>query len=119
MGDFVFSKSFNMLQMQRWHHIITRLQRAISLLGPFSPSPWLIHVAFHIVPPFWALRDWFDSVAWCQNEMCDRLADKQRRLEPDLAHYLMMEEDEENAAQVQDAMFWLNGDSLLAIVAGR
>ncbi|ORY67019.1 cytochrome P450 [Pseudomassariella vexata] len=116
MGDFVFNQSFGMLHDQRWHHIIVRLQTALSLLGPFSPVPWLIQVGFKLAPRLGPLRDWFDMVAWCESQMRTRLADGYlKQPSPDLTHYLMEQED-----QTKDAvsLTWLQGDSLLAIVAG-
>jgi tryprostatin B 6-hydroxylase len=120
MGDFVFSKSFGMLQDQKWHYIIIRLQRALSLLGPFSPTPWLIQLGFKLAPRVSVLRDWFDMVAWCERQMRDRIEDgKTKELEPDLTHYLMEMEGYDEGMSEEDSMFWLQGDSLLAIVAGR
>lgn len=39
MGDFTFSKSFSMLETQRWHHIVLKTQNARSLLGPADGDP--------------------------------------------------------------------------------
>lgn len=118
MGDFVFSKSFDMLHQQQWHHIIVRLQRALSLLGPFSPTPWLIQVGFKLAPRVGVLKDWFDMVAWCERQMRVRLDDASPKPSvPDLAHYLM--ELDDGQTEMKDRLTWLFGDSLLAIVAGR
>lgn len=73
MGDFVFNKSFNMLEVQRWHHIVILLQRALSLLGYFSPAPWLVQVGFKLFPRVWVLKDWFDMVDWCEEQMRERI----------------------------------------------
>jgi hypothetical protein len=73
MGDFVFNKSFGMLDDQRWHHIIILLQHAMSLLGPFSPAPWVLHFAFNLFPRVGALKDWFDMVGWCERQMRERI----------------------------------------------
>lgn len=73
MGDFVFNNSFGMLQSQEWHHIIILLQRALSLLGPFSPVPWLVQLGFKLLPRVWILKDWFDMVAWCEKQMRKRI----------------------------------------------
>ena len=73
MGDFVFSQTFNMLSRQEWHHIIMLMQRALSLLGPLSPVPWFIQIAFKVFPRVWILKDWFRMVAWCEEQMLRRL----------------------------------------------
>lgn len=116
MGDLVFSKPFDMLQNQKWHHIIVRLQRALSLLGPFSPAPWLVQIAFKLAPRVSVLKDWFDTVAWCKTQMRNRILDGSANQSLDLAHYLM---GKDTHTKDKDQWFWLEGDSLLAIVAGR
>lgn len=117
MGDFVLGKPFGMQQNQAWHHVIFRLQRALSLLGPLSPAPWLIHVGFHLAPRILQLKDWFDMVAWCQIQMDMRIKDSSRYQKPDITHYIMME-DVESQEIIDNALAWLSGDSLQAIVAG-
>lgn len=116
MGDFVLSKSFGMLDNQQWHHIIVRLQNALSLLGLFSPAPWLIQIGFKLAPRIYALGDWFDMVAFSKNEMRERLELGKSNKMTDLTHYLM-ECAPENTEK--DSLFWMMGDSLLSIVAGR
>ena len=116
MGDLVFSKPFGMLQNQEWHHIIVRLQRALSLLGPFSPAPWLVQIAFKLSPRLGVLKDWFDTVAWCKTQMRNRILHGNADQTLDLAHFLM---EKDTHTQEKDQWFWLEGDSLLAIVAGR
>ncbi|KAM0254291.1 hypothetical protein ACHAQJ_006931 [Trichoderma viride] len=118
MGEFVFSKSFGMLEKQEWHHIIVRLQRALSLLGPLSPVPWLIQIAFKLAPRISVLKDWFDTVAWCQSQMGERLADGSANLSQDLSYYLMEKDSEDRGLLDSDKWLWAAGDSLLAIVAG-
>lgn len=73
MGDFVFNKSFDMMKNRQWHHIIVRLQSALSLLGPSSPTPWLIQIGFKLGPRVSKLRDWFEMVAWCEAQMRERI----------------------------------------------
>jgi tryprostatin B 6-hydroxylase len=119
MGEFVFSKSFGMLEDQAWHHIIVRLQRALSLLGPLTPVPWLIHIAFNLAPRISFLKDWFDTVAWCQLQMNERLAYGSSNQSQDLSYYLMEKDSEDRGLSDSDKRLFAAGDSLLAIVAGR
>ncbi|CEO60507.1 hypothetical protein PMG11_05132 [Penicillium brasilianum] len=114
MGDFVFSQSFNMLSRQEWHYIILLMQRALSLLGPLSPVPWFIHIAFKLFPRVWILKDWFQMVAWCEEQMLKRLqAPNDTCKVRDVAHYLL-----QDARDDPGRFPWLTGDSILAIVAG-
>lgn len=69
MGEFVLGKSFNMLNSQSWHHIVLLLRKAMSILGPLSPVPWLVQIAFKLMPRVWLLNDWFTMVFWCENEL--------------------------------------------------
>ena len=73
MGDFVFKKSFGMLQNQQWHHVIIVLQTGLSLLGPLAPVPWLVHICFKLLPRIGVLRNWFDMKAWCKRQMQERI----------------------------------------------
>lgn len=58
MGDFVINKPFGMLRDKEWQHIVVRLQHALSLLGPATPAPWLVQLAFHLGPKIYQVRSW-------------------------------------------------------------
>lgn len=114
MGDFTFSKSFSMLETQRWHHIVLKTQNARSLLGPLMATPWLLHIGVKVMPRVLWVKDWYDSVEWCQAQMMERLVEGAPSAEtPDLVSFFM----EKNKGDTADP--WLAGDSLLAILAGR
>lgn len=130
MGDFVFNHPFGMLKAKKWHHILEQSYRAIELLGPFGPAPWLVHVGFHLLPRLGKLRDWHEMTTWCRTVMERRLQDEALQKELDMTYYLMMQEEQEQANGAADTKsdylsarehnrFWLQGDSLLIIVAGR
>lgn len=128
MGEFVFSKSFDMLEKKEPSLIIERLQRALSILGPLTPVPWLLHVGLRLAPRISVIRDWYDTLDWCRSEMRHRLAIAGKSKMPatksgdDLAFYLMEDGRNRNEHTTDNRnwnMAWLTGDSLLAIVAGR
>lgn len=126
MGQLVFSTSFGMLFNREMHYIIRRLQSALSLLGPLGPAPWLVQVGLHLLPRIGKIKDWFDSLEWCEQQMRRRIEKAKRgELESseDLAYHLMEEEKNRKAGTGAAAkewnLSWLTGDSLLAIVAGR
>ncbi|KAI0593477.1 cytochrome P450 [Biscogniauxia sp. FL1348] len=112
MGDFTFSKSFGMLESQQWHNIIAKTRNARTLLGPLAPTPWLLHIGLNILPRVLWVKDWYDSVEWCQAQMVERLSKGAQSEVPDLTSFFM----ENNKGDKADP--WLRGDSLLAILAG-
>ncbi|KAI0412607.1 cytochrome P450 [Xylaria grammica] len=112
MGDFTFSKSFEMLSRQQWHHIIVKTQNARTLLGPLAATPWLLHIGVKLLPRVLWVKDWYESVEWCQEQMLERLSKGSQLGAPDLASFFM----EKNESGKTDP--WLKGDSLLAILAG-
>lgn len=73
MGEFAFARSFGMLQEEKWHFAVRLLRRAMSLLGPFSPVPWLAQIAFYIVPWMYIVRDWLGMMQWCKDRMSERI----------------------------------------------
>lgn len=73
IGELAFSKSFDMLRDQQWHFTVKMLRRAMTLLGPFSPVPWLAQIAFHIFPWAYLIRDWFNMIRWCRQRMDERV----------------------------------------------
>lgn len=113
MGDFTFSKSFEMLKNQEFHHIILKMQNARALLGPLAPTPWLLHLGLKLLPKRWWVKDWYDSVTWSHAQMEERLSVRAKPDVPDLTTYLL----EKGEPDQMEA--WLRGDSLLAILAGR
>ncbi|RAL06171.1 cytochrome P450 [Aspergillus ibericus CBS 121593] len=115
MGDFVFNKSFDMLHRNEWHFVVVLLRRAMSILGPLSPVPWFVQIAFKLFPRVWILGDWFRMVAWCEGQMRERMKlPEDKTLIPDVAHYLLASAKSDPSQNLP----WLTGDSILAIVAG-
>ncbi|KUJ07705.1 cytochrome P450 [Mollisia scopiformis] len=112
MGDFTFSKSFGMLESQKWHNIIVKTQNARTLLGPLTATPWLLHIGVKLLPRILWVKDWYESVEWCQAQMEERLSNGSQPGVPDLTSFFM----ENNKGDKADP--WLRGDSLLAILAG-
>ena len=73
MGIFAFARSFNMLQREEWHVSVVLLRKAMRLLGPLSPAPWLAQIGFNLFPWLWIVRDWLAMLAWCRDRMSERL----------------------------------------------
>lgn len=73
MGEFAFARSFQMLSDEKWHPAVRLLRKAMSLLGPFSPVPWLAQIAFYITPWMFVVRDWLSMMEWCKQRMGERI----------------------------------------------
>lgn len=80
MGEFAFAKSFGMLQSEKWHIAVVMLRKAMQLLGPLSPVPWLAQIGFNLLPWFGVIADWFAMLAWCRQRMEERIQVRRRRL---------------------------------------
>ncbi|TGJ87545.1 hypothetical protein E0Z10_g1202 [Xylaria hypoxylon] len=114
IGDVAFSKSFNMLRDKQWHFAVKLLRRAMSLLGPFSPVPWLAQIAFHFFPWAYLIRDWFKMLRWCKQRMEERIHSTMDK--SDVAHWLI-EASPKNGSLTSDQQ-WLNGDAIAILIAG-
>lgn len=127
MGEFVFSKSFGMLENQEPSPVIRRLQSALFLLAPLGPAPWLLQAGLRLGPKVWAIKDFYDTLDWCGAQMVKRLerlampkdSEEKRSPQNDLAYHLMESKRGSSGKERTWNMAWLTGDSLLAIVAGR
>ncbi|KAI0543533.1 cytochrome P450 [Xylaria curta] len=114
IGDVAFSMSFNMLRDKQWHFAVRLLRRAMSLLGPFSPVPWLAQIAFHFFPWMYLIRDWFKMLRWCKKRMEERVQSTVNK--PDVAHWLI-EASLTKESPTSDQR-WLNGDAIAILIAG-
>ncbi|KAL8651746.1 MAG: hypothetical protein Q9210_003077 [Variospora velana] len=114
MGEFAFAKSFGMLQSERWHIAVVMLRKAMGLLGPLSPVPWLAQIGFNLLPWFGVIADWFAMLAWCRQRMEERIqivADK-----PDVSQWLIG--DSRKTGSLGKDRPWLYGDAVTIIIAG-
>ncbi|KAI0109866.1 cytochrome P450 [Daldinia grandis] len=114
MGEFAFAQSFGMLKDKRWHFAVRLLRRAMSLLGPFSPVPWIAQIAFYITPWMYIVRDWLGMMQWCKDRMGERIARKVEK--PDVSHWLIEASLEKGSLEADRE--WLNGDAITIIIAG-
>ena len=73
MGEFAFNRDFGMMHRQEWHFAINLFRRALSIIGPFAPTIWLMKVGFAFVPWFWKIGDWFSMLAFCNQQMEARM----------------------------------------------
>ena len=133
MGIFAFARSFDMLQKEEWHVSVVMLRKAMRLLGPLSPVPWLAQIGFNMFPWLWVVRDWLAMLAWCRDRMSERLKVRSVRVilgsmqcshnlqistyHHDVSHWLI--EASKRTNTLEEDRDWLNGDAVTIIIAGR
>ena len=61
LGQVAFSKDFNMLRGADWHFAIKVLRDGMAMLGPLSPTPWLVNLGSNV--PTGSARD-FNKMVW-------------------------------------------------------
>lgn len=111
MGDLSFGKSFGMLKTGRKHFAIDLLDKGMSLLGVFTPTPWLARLGFQIPG---AATGWKKMFSWSDQQIQKRL-DSQKE-EKDISSWLIGAfKDKGMTKREKD---WLNGDAFLIIIAG-
>ncbi|GLA10845.1 hypothetical protein AnigIFM62618_000443 [Aspergillus niger] len=113
MAQFVLGKKFNMLTNPDWRFAIRTVQKALSILGPLSPAPWLVQIVLRLLPRVWILKDWFRTMAMTKGELRNVKVPTDMSKATSLGAFLM-ESSQKDSTQDQ----WLGGDSLLAFVAG-
>ncbi|RYP42639.1 hypothetical protein DL767_000008 [Monosporascus sp. MG133] len=92
MGEFAFARSFDMLRDEKWHFAVQLLRKAMGLLGPLSPVPWIAQIGFYLTP-------------WIRVER------------PDVSHWLIEASLQKGSLEADRA--WLDGDAVTIIIAGR
>ncbi|KAI9643365.1 hypothetical protein NHQ30_007984 [Ciborinia camelliae] len=89
MDDFKFSKSFEMLESQKWHETIIKTRSSRKLLGPLAATPWLLHIGVKLLPRILWVKYWYESVEWCEAQMEERLSQGAPSGVPDLKSVFM------------------------------
>ncbi|KAL6715385.1 hypothetical protein ACLMJK_006346 [Lecanora helva] len=113
MGYIAFSRSFDMLSKKQLHPAARMIRSGMSLLGPFSPAPWLIRLGFEM-PLHPAARSLHRLLSWCSTQMDERiLQEPQTR---DISSELIKEFQRSSSAHRD--RFSLCGNALSTIVAG-
>jgi hypothetical protein len=73
MGQLAFSKSFGMLEEGQWHFAINMLRKGLEFVGPFTPVPWMVRLAFEM-PLTSTVRNFLKMCDWCAREMDERIS---------------------------------------------
>lgn len=73
MGEFAFSRSFNMLRDRKWHSKICLLVDGMSAGDALGKVPWLAQLGKNIRPRMPLVKDWDSMMQWCKGCMDERL----------------------------------------------
>ncbi|KAI3339442.1 cytochrome P450 [Ustulina deusta] len=114
MGEFAFSRSFQMLQDKKWHSKIRLLVDGMNAGNSLALVPWLAQLGKSIRPRMSLVKDWDSMLQWCRECMDERLQMRGER--HDLSRWLI-DAYVENGSQQTD-LAWLHGDAVTIIVAG-
>ncbi|OJK01623.1 hypothetical protein ASPACDRAFT_26755 [Aspergillus aculeatus ATCC 16872] len=122
MGLFALSRSFNMLRNEEWHYSILMMRRAMKLLGPLTPVPWLAQLGFSLLRNYWVVKDWHTMIAWCRQRMQERTRVSKFSFslkEPDshdIAQWII--DDARKCSTIYNDERTLTGEAVVAIIAG-
>ena len=111
MADLSFGKSFGLLETGQKHFAIDLLEHGMSLLGIFTPTPWLARIGFHIPG---AASTWKKMFLWSDEQMQERL--ESDRKDKDISSFLI--DAFKRSGMTKTERDWLNGDAFLIIIAG-
>jgi tryprostatin B 6-hydroxylase len=111
MGDLSFGKSFNMLQTGKKHFAIDLMDNGMTLLGLFTPTPWLARIGFSIPG---VATGWKKMFVWSDEQMRERLESKAER--SDITSWLI--EASRKSDSIEADRNWLNGDAFGIVIAG-
>ncbi|KAF7539705.1 hypothetical protein G7054_g1956 [Neopestalotiopsis clavispora] len=114
MGMFALSESFDMLNTQKWHYAVDNLRRAMSILGPLSPVPWLAQIGFKYLHGYWKIAEWHTMIDWCRDRMKERIDHDNEGT--NIASYLIADARKRNSLESDKHL--LAGEAIVAIVAG-
>ncbi|KAJ5735358.1 uncharacterized protein N7483_000483 [Penicillium malachiteum] len=99
-------------ELDYWHYAIRDMRRAMRILGPLSPVPWLARIGFWALHGYWVIKDWHTMISFCAEQM------KEKFLEPDSNDLAQAIIDEAKQKAHGDEHPALIADSVVAIVAG-
>lgn len=73
MGDINFGHKFDMVKNGKMADWLATFKEGMFLFGPFTPLPWLFHLAIRIPG---MQKDWLNFKAWSDARLTERLAIK-------------------------------------------
>ena len=111
MGELSFGRSFDMLRSGERHFAIDLMKDGMTLLGLFTPTPWLARIGFSLPG---VAAGWKKMFVWSDEQMRQRIARRAERT--DITSWLIDASKRNNSLEVDRN--WLNGDAFGIIIAG-
>lgn len=113
MGHLSFGKSFNMLATGKRHFAIDLMKNGMTLLGHFTPTPWLARIGFSIPG---VASGWKSMFVWSDAQMRERIDRQDDGENRDITSWFINASRENNSLEADRS--WLNGDAFGIIIAG-
>lgn len=113
MGQLSFGKSFDMLATGKRHFAIDLMNNGMTLLGLFTPTPWLARIGFSIPG---VVSGWKSMFVWSDAQMRERIDRKDDGGNQDITSWLINASRENDSLEADRS--WLNGDAFGIIIAG-
>lgn len=121
MGQLSFGKSFNMLATGKPHFAIDLMRDGMTLLGVFTPTPWLARIGFSIPG---VASGWKSMFVWSDAQMRERIDrpepddddDDDGANHDDITSWLISASRENDSLEADRS--WLNGDAFGIVIAG-
>jgi hypothetical protein len=80
MNDLLYRMTFNMLKdigfgqaNEEVKDGASKLGGSLSILGPTTPSPWILRIAFALFPGVWNIPHWFKFLEMTQSIVMKRI----------------------------------------------
>lgn len=113
MGQLSFGKSFDMLATGKRHFAIDLMRDGMTLLGLFTPMPWLARIGFSIPG---VASGWKSMFVWSDAQMRERIDRPDDSQNSDITSWLINASRANNSLEADRS--WLNGDAFGIIIAG-
>ncbi|KAI5919381.1 hypothetical protein F4810DRAFT_510374 [Camillea tinctor] len=120
MSEVLFGEDFGFTRSKYMHPGIIHHDQALSILSPLEGAIWLARLVFSLKLFIGRVKDWFQMVDFCDDQMRTRVQQKKNPLKLNIALFFL--EEDHRTSQTIDNQRWdlvLKGTVMSAVVAGR
>lgn len=114
MGDINFGYKFNMIKNGKMSDWLANFKEGMFLFGPFTPLPWLFHLAIRIPG---MQKDWLAFKTWSDSKLRERLAIKPEK--KDMMSHAIEHAESDPVLGAENRHHWLLSDFITLVLAAR